>query len=74
MSFQDSRPECFSYVNRVWTQIQSLTVPRKAAAFTSAPKSVSTSKKDIMVIGGENEAVDFLASSEMYTVSGDFFI
>ena len=69
--FQDVRPECFSYVNNVWTQIESLTVPRTDSAFTTTPELSSSSKNDIMAIGGDNFAAGFLASSEIYTVSGN---
>ena len=54
--FQEVVSECFSYNNKIWTQIQSLTVPRGSAAFTSVPQLMATSKNDIMVIGGRNAA------------------
>ena len=72
--FQEIVSECFSYNNKVWTQIQSLTVPRYGAAFPSVPQLMATSKNDIMVIGGENAAPGLLTSGEIYTVSGDFFL
>ena len=71
--FQEVVSECFSYNNKVWTQIQSLTVPRDSAAFTSVPQLMATSKNDILVIGGWN-AAGLLTSGEMYSVSGNFIL
>ena len=70
--FQEIRSECYSYSNNVWTQIQSLAIPRHESGITSLPQSIATSKNDIFVVGGDNTAPGFLLSSESYTSAGEF--
>ena len=48
-----------------------MTIPRHGSAVTSLPKDKATSRNDLFVIGGENEAPGKLVNSEAYSSKGE---
>ena len=58
--------ECYDYLNDSWVRTQSMFEARYAAAFTSYPSALATSKQDIMTLGGS----PFQQGMEVFTTSG----